>query len=106
MGEQPNAALFFRKNYLPFDKDDCYLGKGVRPAPKFDMSFVHLRYDQAAIDGILKEGTKKFTILRFLSTSFICMFSSGHICNLETQPINSCHRGRTTINCIYKRVNN
>ena len=64
LGEQPNSALFFRKNYLPFDETDCYLGSNVVPAPLFDMSFVHLRYDRQAIDAVLKPNAKKFTILR------------------------------------------
>ena len=65
LGEQPNSALFFRKDYLPFDETDCYLGSNVMPVPLFDMSFVHLRYDRRALEAVLKPNAKKFSILRF-----------------------------------------
>ena len=64
LGEQPNSALFFRTDYLPFSSDDCYLGRDVQPSPKFDISFVHLRYNREAIEKVLKPDMKKVTILR------------------------------------------
>ena len=64
MGEQPNAALFFINGYLPFREDKCYLGSGIQPKLKFDMSFVHIRYRKQTISTLMKSGKKSVTILR------------------------------------------
>ena len=64
LGEQPNGALFFTGDYLPFSPQNCYLGRDIKPKLSFDMSFVHLRYKREMTETLIKPGHKRVTILR------------------------------------------
>ena len=64
LGEQPNGALFFTGDYLPFSPQNCYLGRDIKPKLTFDMSFVHLRYKREMTETLIKPGHKRITILR------------------------------------------
>ena len=45
LGESPNGAMFFLNGYMPFNENLCYMGRDIANRPKFDISYVHMRWD-------------------------------------------------------------
>ena len=78
LGEQPNGALFFTGDYLPFSPQNCYLGRDIKPKLTFDMSFVHLRYKREMTETLIKPGHKRITILRNQGQRDASSFNLAH----------------------------
>ena len=48
--------MFFANAYMPFTAETCFLGRDIKNRPKFDISFVHMRYNKTAIDEVMQPG--------------------------------------------------
>lgn len=64
MGESNNGAMFFLNGYMPFNEDVCFLGRDIPDRPRFDISYVHMKYNRTAIDRLMQLNTFKISILR------------------------------------------
>jgi len=64
MGETPNGALFFINGYMPFNEDVCFFGRDIKPRPRFDIAYPHMRYNKTAIDDLMHPNVRKVSILR------------------------------------------
>ena len=48
--------MFDKNAYMPFNAETCFLGRGIKNRPKFDISYVHMRYNKTAIDELMQPG--------------------------------------------------
>lgn len=71
LGETSNAAMFFINQYMSFNEDLCFLGRDLPDRPRFDISYIHMRYNKTAVDNVMHEDTFKITILRDPMTNFM-----------------------------------
>jgi hypothetical protein len=71
MGECGNGAMFFANGELPFNLDVCFVGRDFKERPKFDISFVHMKYNQTAVNELMQPDTFKVSILRDPVENFI-----------------------------------
>ncbi|CBY39255.1 unnamed protein product [Oikopleura dioica] len=71
MGECGNGAMFFANGEMPFNLDVCFVGRDFKDRPKFDISFVHMKYNQTAVNELMQPDTFKVSILRDPVENFI-----------------------------------
>ena len=71
LGETTNGAMFFINGYMPFNEDLCFLGRDIENRPKFDISYIHMRYNKTAVDNVMHPDSFKLTILRDPLTNFV-----------------------------------
>ena len=70
-GEDSSGNLLFTNQKRPFSAKDCFLGRDLPISPKFDSSFVHLRYDSDEIRKVMKPGYSSISILRNPEDNFV-----------------------------------
>lgn len=71
LGESSNGGLFFTNAYMPFSAETCFMGQNLENRPKFDISYVHMRYNKTAVDIVMQPDTKKISILRNPLDNFV-----------------------------------
>ena len=91
-GESSDGAMFLNGFYMPFNEESCFMGRDIADRPKFDISYVHMRYipncskimvrnlfqsfyfsryNKTAIDNVMHPETFKISILRHPYDNFI-----------------------------------
>ena len=96
-GESSDGAMFLNGYYMPFNEESCFMGRDIPNRPKFDISYVHMRYiiylifitlyiswreiffqsscisryNKTAIDNVMHPETFKISILRNPYDNFI-----------------------------------
>ena len=90
MGECGNGAMFFANGELPFNLDVCFVGRDFKQRPKFDLSFVHMKYNRTAVDELMQPDTFKVSILRDPVENFISSwrYYNGLIKDLRSKVMN------------------
>jgi len=53
MGEVSNGGFFFKNGFMPFTAETCYMGRNLPDQPKFDISYVHMRYNKTAVNEVM-----------------------------------------------------